>query len=134
MHAHACEHNGGSVASAHAQRERERERERERWKERDRKRERERERDVTALILSPFSLLTQQSSGPLKLLVSHHHRSSNCSDLSLHSGSNLSSSLASSTQPLYDEILAPSGYRIGEPKSILIKKVIILMLREIDTV
>ena len=75
------------------------------------------------VFLSLSSLLTQQSSGPLKLLVSHHHRSSNCSDLSLHSGSNLSSSLASSSQPLYDEILAPSGYRIGEPKSILIRKV-----------
>ena len=118
MHAHACEHNGSSVASALIQREK----------------ERERERCDSFNIVSLLSPPTQQSSGPLKLLVSHHHRSSNCSDLSLHSGSNLSSSLASSTQPLYDEILAPSGYRIGEPKSILIKKVIILMLREIDTV
>ena len=75
------------------------------------------------VLLSPLLTHVQQSSGPLKLLVSHHHRSSNCSDLSLHSGSNLSSSLASSSHPLYDEILAPSGYRIGETKSILIRKV-----------
>ena len=36
----------------------------------------------------------------------------------------MSSSLASSSQPLYDEVIAPSGFRVGETKSVIVRKVI----------
>ena len=72
---------------------------------------------VYSLPWQPFPPL-QQVSGSLKLLISHRQNKpmSGPSELSSHSGSTQPS-------PIYDEIIAPSGYRVGEPKCIIIRKV-----------
>ena len=46
----------------------------------------------------------------------------------------MSSSLASSSQPLYDEVIAPSGFRVGETKSVIVRKVIYISRRGHDLV
>ena len=84
------------------------------------------EDDITVAFLHmhthTHTSVAQQANGTLKLLVSHRRQSSNCSDLSLRS--NVSSSVASSLQqPLYDEVIAPSGFRVGETKSVIVRKV-----------
>jgi len=56
--------------------------------------------------------------GSLKLLMAHYHQSSACSE---SSRSNQSSVL--SQGPIYDEIVAPSGFRVGELKCVVVRKV-----------
>lgn len=65
-------------------------------------------------------------SGNLKLLVSHTARastvSSDLSTRSTHSSRNSSSSLRQ-PNPIYAEIIAPTGFRVGEQKCIVLRKV-----------
>ena len=75
----------------------------------------------------------QQVKGSLKLLLAQHRRNSACSDLSNRSSRSSVKSAQSSHScgswgrpapgPIYDEIIAPSGFRIGEAKCIVLRKV-----------
>jgi len=73
-----------------------------------------------------FEFLIKNISGNLKLLVSHPVRNSaTSSDVSSRSAFSYSSSSLTPSQlnPIYDEIVAPSGYKVGEAKCVVLRKV-----------
>ncbi len=84
--------------------------------------------------LSFYTFNMQRVSGNLKLLISHApyrvSTSSEISSRSTYSSSHASSSLFSHSAPIYAEIMAPTGFRIGEHKCIVLRKVCAMLAIE----
>ena len=75
------------------------------------------------------SIITQEEKGTLKFLISRQdlasiHSSVSSDSSSFHYNPSPTGISPSTGGPIYDEIVAPSGYQIGTPKSVCLKKVI----------
>ena len=88
------------------------------------RREGEKDEVIFVLIVS-----LQQQTGTLKFLMGHHDlaclHSSASSDCSSGRYNPSPAGISPSTGgPIYDEIMAPSGFQIGSPKTVVLRKVI----------